>query len=41
VSQIDANAVIPVLVSGIHRAASADGRSWLDAGDKPRYDNFA
>jgi len=30
--------VIPVLVTGIHRAASAGARWWLDTGDKPRYD---
>jgi hypothetical protein len=31
--------VIPVLVTGIHRAACSGGRGWLDSGDKPRYDN--
>jgi len=31
--------VIPVLVTGIQRAARAGARGWLDAGDKPRHDN--
>ena len=30
--------VIPVLVTGIHRAAGAGVRGLLDTGDKPRYD---
>ena len=35
----DAAGVIPVLVTGIHRAAASGVRGWLDTGDKPRYDN--
>ncbi len=31
--------VIPVLVTGIHSAASSGDYGWLDTGDKPRYDN--
>jgi hypothetical protein len=32
-------AVIPVLVTGIHRAADSGARGELDTGDKPRYNN--
>src|SRR5262245_18644241 len=31
--------VIPLLVTGIHRAASSGACGYLDAGDKPRHDN--
>jgi gamma-glutamylcyclotransferase (GGCT)/AIG2-like uncharacterized protein YtfP len=31
--------VIPVLVTGIHRAADASARRELDTGDEPRYDS--
>ena len=30
--------VIPVLVTGIQRAARSGASGWLDTGDKPRYD---
>src|SRR5688572_11013615 len=33
--------VIPVLVTGIHRAAGSGACGCLDAGDKPRHDNGA
>ena len=31
-------AVIPVLVTGIHRAAGSGAKGRVDTGDKPRYD---
>jgi hypothetical protein len=31
-------AVIPVLVTGIHRTAGSGARGWVDTGDEPRYD---
>ena len=31
-----ANLVIPVLVTGIHRAAESGARGWLDPGRKDR-----
>ena len=33
--------VIPVLVTGIHRAANSGAREWLDPGHKARDDRVA